>query len=118
MNANLRPCPVCGEVFTGRADKRFCSNTCRATNYNSKHSIDSASVKRVNRMLSNNRRVLKMLNKQGTTKIDRYDLVYNGFNFDLVTSVSFNKNNQMYKYCYEQGYLELGENKVLLVTLK
>jgi predicted nucleic acid-binding Zn ribbon protein len=110
-----RKCLECGELFDGRSDKKFCSDQCRNT-YNNKLKKDSNNmVRRINNILRKNRRVLKELNPNGKAKVQKNLLVENGFNFDYLTNVYQTKKGGMYKFCYDQGYIELEDGMVAIV---
>lgn len=114
---NLRePCLECGEMVVGRSDKKFCSDLCRTRFHNRCETDLKNMMLRVNNTLKRNRRILKSMNPKGTIKVEKEKLLQKGFNFDYVTSVYTNKANNQYRYCYDQGYLELNESLVLLVS--
>ncbi|WP_109829416.1 hypothetical protein [Reichenbachiella versicolor] len=115
MNQIQRKCPECERPVFGRADKKFCSDSCRNA-YNNKESAQITNkMRNVNNSLRKNWKVLSTLNKTGKTKIQRQKLLENGFDFKLITSVYQTKAGHTYRYCYDQGYLELEGDYILLV---
>ena len=110
-----KECLECGKTIFGRADKKFCSDACRSA-YNNKH-LTSASnyVRRVNHLLSKNRRILESLNTDGKKKVHRDQLLKAGFDFNFFTNVYTTKSGDVYHFCYEQGYLQIAEQFYLLV---
>ena len=61
-------CPECGDKIIGRADKKFCSDSCRNT-YNNALNKDSKNlIRNINNSLRKNYRILESLNPEGKTK--------------------------------------------------
>lgn len=113
-----RQCLECQIPITGRADKKFCSDSCRNA-FNNKMNAEATNLMRnVNSTLGRNRRILKLLNPSGKLKVPRETLLKNGFDFDFYTNSYTTKSGDTYRFCYEQGYLMLGEGQVLLVEKK
>ncbi len=110
-----RQCLDCGETIRGRADKKFCNDQCRS-NYNNQLNSDSHNlVRNINNILRRNRRILQQLNPTGKTKTSRKKLHTLGFNFTYFTGIYQTKTGNMYNFCYDYGYLILGEEEVLIV---
>jgi hypothetical protein len=110
-----KQCLECNESISGRADKKFCSDACRNA-YNNRFNKDATNyIRNVNNTLRKNRRILNELNPNGKAKLDRAELIQHGFNFSYFTSVYQTKTGNLYKYCYDEGYLELEDGKVALV---
>jgi hypothetical protein len=63
-----RTCEECNEKLVGRIDKRFCSDYCRNVSNNRKKRLTSKTVRKINRYLQNNYRILEKLNPHGKTK--------------------------------------------------
>ncbi len=109
-------CMECGDEFVGRADKKFCSDQCRNT-YNNRQNKDVNNyVRNVNYTLRKNRRILAELNPDNKVKIRKEKLIGKGFNFNFFTSMYRTKTGKEYFFCYEQGYLELEDNWLMLVV--
>jgi len=112
-----RKCPECGEKIIGRADKKFCSDQCRNTYNNRLNSDASNTVRNINNILRKNRRILYGLNKQsGKTMINKDILLSNGFNLTYHTHTYTTKKGDVYYFCYEQGYLYLGDKDLYLLV--
>ncbi len=108
-------CLECGEKIVGRSDKKFCNDYCRNA-YNNKLNVgDKNLVRNTNNALKKNYRILCELNTTGKTKISKQQLVQKGFSFNLFTSIYKTKTGNEYFYCYNQGYLLLEQDQVLLV---
>jgi len=109
-------CPVCGDPFSGRVDKKFCSDQCR-NEYNNRQNQDSNNtIRKINYTLRKNRRILQQLNPEGKTKIPRRKLLDKGFDFNYFTSTYRTKAGTTYYFCYEQGYLPLEDDYYALVV--
>ncbi|MBA3901009.1 MAG: hypothetical protein H0X62_12515 [Bacteroidetes bacterium] len=109
-------CLDCGESIKGRSDKKFCSDQCRNSFNNRLNSDSSNLVRNVNNVLRRNRRILEELNPDEKTKVTRMKLIDRGFNFNYFTSVTKTKNENVYHFCYDQGYLPLENDYFLLVV--
>ncbi|MBN1953059.1 MAG: hypothetical protein JW801_17775 [Bacteroidales bacterium] len=110
-----RTCPVCGDQFTGRIDKRFCTDQCRAefNNYVNRDAINM--IRRINSTLRKNRRILASLKEECGNQICRDQLLERGFDFRYVTSLQTTHSGSMCYYCYEQGYEVLEKNSLTLL---
>jgi len=113
-----RCCLDCGEKLRGRSDKKFCSDHCR-NNYNNKINKDVNSIVRnVHTLLRKNRKVLADLYALGKRKIHSDALIVSGFNFSFITQVIESGNGSVCKYCFEYGYLELEDGYIELIENK
>jgi len=113
-----RTCLECGDKIIGRADKKFCSDQCRIS-YNNKLNSDGTNlVRNINNALRKNRRILMDLNATGKSKVHLDKLREKGFDFNYITSTFTTKEGALYRYCYEQGYLQTDKNWFLLVVRK
>jgi hypothetical protein len=109
-------CLDCGEPIVGRADKKFCDDSCRS-NFHNKTREDSVDlIRNVNYKLRKNRKILEELNPKGKSKTSRSALLKRGFDFSYVTSYYTTKANKTYYFVYEQGYLELDKDEFALVV--
>jgi hypothetical protein len=113
-----KKCLDCGEPIKGRADKKFCSDQCR-NSYNNRLNSDATNyVRNVNNILRKNRRILSELNPSGKISLHRDKLARAGFNFNYFTSTAPSKEGKFYRYCYEEGYLPIENDYILLVRKK
>jgi predicted nucleic acid-binding Zn ribbon protein len=116
---NKKPlCPVCGEPILGRIDKKFCSDQCRNTFNNRRYSAGNGFVQKINRTLKKNHSILSMLNTNGKTKVSRSKLLNEGFDFNYFTNIYETQKGNTYKICYNEGYLVLSDESVLLIHWK
>ena len=110
-----RKCLECYEQLRGRADQKFCNDQCRSA-YNNRQLIDSNKVIRsINRILKKNYSILTTLNPEGKTTVLLNDLQKKGYRFDYFTCTYLARNSRTYFFCYDMGYCELENNKVVLV---
>lgn len=113
--AEEKNCLECGEKIRGRSDKKFCNDYCRNA-YNNRLNVgDKNLVRNTNNILKKNYKILCELNLTGKTKTSKNTLIQKGFNFNLITSIYTTKTGNQYFYCYNQGYLLLEKEQVLLV---
>ena len=112
-----KQCLQCGEKLLGRTDKRFCSDACRNLYHYNANNASINYVRNVVNILKRNRRVLSELNDgpEGTRKGHRDKLVERGYNFLYHTNTYRTRAGNTYVFCFEHGYLELGENWFTLV---
>ncbi|REE00099.1 hypothetical protein [Marinoscillum furvescens] len=110
-----KECMECGREIYGRADKRFCGDACRSAYNNKLTGGTDKLVRSVNRKLRKNREILSRLNPEGKTTLHREQLLKGGFDMEYVTNTYTTKDGRTYRFCYEQGYLELDKGFVLLV---
>lgn len=110
-----RLCPVCGDLILGRVDKKFCSDQCRNAFNNKRYSQNSSLVQKVNRTIKKNYSILQELNTQGKTKVKRSRLLQEGFDFNYITGIYETQKGHTYRLCYDQGYLPLEDEYILLI---
>lgn len=117
-NEEPRKCIYCGDVVKGRADKVFCCTDCR-TQYNNDLNRDAnLFVAKINRILKRNRRILADMNPSGKSKTTREKLLTAGFNFNYFTNEYHTKSGNLYRFCYEYGYIRLDNGGYALVIRK
>lgn len=118
MERDRRKCGHCGAPISGRADKRYCSDQCRAAAGNLRKHLDPAQqlMHRLNRVLGHNRQVLHRLSPQGKAVLRRDMLLLAGFDFRYFTHQHHTPTGNLYYFCYDYGYLLLPEEKILIVN--
>ena len=110
-----KKCLECSDKVVGRVDKKFCSDYCRNA-FNNKVNKESKNlIRNTNNRLRKNYKILTELNVSGKTKVTRRKLFDKGFDFKFITSVYRTKTGNTYLYVYDQGYLELENERFLLV---
>jgi hypothetical protein len=112
-------CLTCGEKFSGRSDKKFCSDLCRNAFNNTQNSDANNYVRNINNALRKNRRILAdVLGKNEKMKIAKDKLNTKGFSFSYYTNIYTTKTGNTYYFCYEYGYLPLEGDFVAVVLRK
>ena len=108
-------CLECKQPIKGRADKKFCDDSCR-NEYNNKVNKDSKNlIRNINNRLRKNWRILEKLNPENKTKTSRSKLIEMGFDFSYYTSTYTTKIGTIYYFVYDQGYLPLENDYYALV---
>lgn len=110
-----RECDYCGAQVRGRSDKRFCNAECRNGYHNHHAAIEDAFMRKVNKVLRRNRRILTALTPDGKNYATRTRLEDQGFSFKYFTHMSPSRDGQRYTWVYEYGYLEIRQNYFMLV---
>lgn len=113
-----RKCPECGERVTGRSDKKFCSDQCRTSYNNRRNILNNKVLRNVNSILKRNRDILAGINRSGKTTVSGKRLAAEGFNFSYFTNTYTTKAGKTYRFCYEQGYVQIDEQLYALVRKK
>lgn len=104
VHENMRKkCAECGVMFTGRVDKKFCSDQCRTSYHNRISREDKKLIRDVNLILRKNRRILAELYEKGKKEITIEQLRDSGFRFGYFTSID-QTNDDIVHYCYDHGY--------------
>jgi len=72
-------------------------------------------IKVINRILKRNYSILVSLNAMGKTTVKKSELMKKGYRFDHFTYVAVTHRNNANYYCYDHGFREKEDNKVVLV---
>ncbi len=115
MEKDCRKCQECEKPVFGRADKKFCSDACRNAYNNKANALSTNYMRNVNNILGRNRRILKELNPGGKHETHRDLLLKKGFDFDFYTNSYTSQVGEIYRFCYEQGYLMRENGHILLI---
>ncbi len=113
-----RLCIVCGYELHGRSDQKYCSDSCRNVHHNQLNSDSNNFMRNVNNTLRKNRKILEKLCPHDKSKSTKGQLALEGFNFNYHTNMYLTKKGQEYHFCYDYGYLVLGENDIIIVKRK
>jgi len=111
-----KECPICENLFSGRADKKFCSNDCKSTFHNKLNSVANNRMRTTDSLLKKNRRVLKSFIERGVHKVHKSQLWEQGFKFPYLTQVIPQSDGMTYYFCYEFGYTEYAKEYYKLVV--
>ncbi|WP_379090685.1 hypothetical protein [Pedobacter sp. UC225_65] len=113
-------CGHCDKELFGRSDKKYCNDTCRnkANSFRRKRIKwdEPKHVYQISRDLLRNRRIMADTHAwEGDPKfLTRGQMLDKGFNFDFYTNILETKKGRYY-YCYEYGYKELENGKIMIV---
>lgn len=120
METLQKTCLECGRSLKGRADKRFCDDYCRNAYNNKQNSDQNNFVRKVNYILRKNRRILQELipEGEGMSKMPKQKLLSAGFDPNYHTHQIANRKGDVYRFCYEYGWLPIEGDWVLLVKRK
>ncbi|NND95203.1 MAG: hypothetical protein HKN45_10075 [Flavobacteriales bacterium] len=118
VDSEKKTCLECDNIIYGREDKKFCSDQCRNTWNNRQNKATNSLIRKTNTTLRKNRRILLDLNPDGKKKVNREELIRKGFDFNYFTDVYRTKTDKEYRYCYDQGYLEISPGWYILVEKK
>lgn len=112
-----RKCKVCERIIKGRSDKKFCDTYCRAAYNNEQKGPVNNLMRKVNKALGKNRRILQSLLRENETmkKTTREKLLQSGFQFKYLTHTLNNPKRGIYYFCYEFGYRPLADDLFLIV---
>jgi hypothetical protein len=105
----------CGDKIMGREDKKFCSDACRNA-FNNKINKDTNNLMRnINNRLRKNYRILSDINPDGKIKTTKSKLLSKGFSFDWFTNIVQTKTGNTYFFVYDQGYMFLEQDYLIVV---
>ena len=118
MEQHSRNCLQCEKPIKGRIDKKFCGDVCRNSFNNQLNAKQNSIIRRVNRSLFKNRRILESLLQGGKSSITclRQSLSLQGFDFRFHTHEEILPNGRTLQFCYEYGFVALDEDRVRVLT--
>jgi predicted nucleic acid-binding Zn ribbon protein len=96
-------CKVCKEPLEGRIDKKFCSDACRCAYFNKSKLRERNEIRKIDRILKKNRKILKMLFDAGRLQASHQELEIMGFEFGYATQVLVANETEIRYYCYDLG---------------
>src|SRR5690625_5412757 len=105
VKVSERKCLFGKKPVMGRADKKFCYSDCRSSHYNQLHRASNNFIRKINRRLTRDRRILKELNPEGKTTVHRNQLVKMKFDYDYYTNVYQTKAGTIDYFYYDHVYL-------------
>lgn len=100
-----KKCMDCGSLFSGRSDKKFCSDACRINFHNTRRKLQENYIRLINSVLKKNRNVLQNFYLAGEIKVPLQNLKILGFIAEFHTHTKI-IHDQNYRFCYEYGYYE------------
>ena len=114
----INNCMECNKTLRGRADKKFCTSSCRNSYHNRKKGYSTQMVRDINRVLRKNRKILLQSNPYGKTQISKKQLSARGFDFNYYTNTLQDLTGDQYYFCYDQGYIMEENDRYLLIDRK
>lgn len=115
-------CENCGKPLFGRTDKRFCNDNCRNT-YNRQKTLKQLKEAHENlpeifRIIKRNYEILQDIGATNIKskkyyRVSREQLMKDGFNFRFCTSACSDRDNAIWKFCFEYGWQEMGGDVLL-----
>ena len=97
-------CPQCFASFSGRVDKKYCTNDCRAEANRLKRRLARQPTILINEILWRNREILRNLWKDRPTMIARETLISEGFKLPYHTGIHITTKGNIYFICYDFGF--------------
>jgi len=73
-------------------------------------------VKKITKILTHNYQIMQKLNANSRTIVSEQQLKGLGLNFSYITSYQTTQKGDVYHFCFDQGYLKINDNQVLLVV--
>jgi predicted nucleic acid-binding Zn ribbon protein len=108
---HTQTCLNCKEPLQGRADKKFCSDQCRATYNNSNKKPHEEAIKKLNSQLRKNRTILKTLCPTGKATVRKEVLEGMNFSFRHFTSM-YGQPGKVYFLCYDYAFCPIIEKSL------
>lgn len=96
-------CLSCGEPLTGRIDKKFCGDQCRAGYHNKNKRKNERIIAAVNRQIRKNRTILQKLCPDGKATVRKERLLDLGFSFQYFSSI-YQEGSLTYYFSHEYGF--------------
>lgn len=112
-------CPICGNPFAGRADKKYCSDQCRYLANNKNKIQAEGPILEINKVLRKNRSILKKLCPVGKAVVRKEVLDAMGYDVSVFSSLFLTSKRQIYYICYDYAFTPIVEHnvqKALIVT--
>ena len=112
-------CKICKKEIVGRIDKKFCSLKCKNFYHINLRKVTNNATITIDEILHRNRSILlEILGKNiFQKKIKKEILVKKNFKFQYMTHYYVNKNQKMYHYVYDFGWMEFSNDEVLIIKL-
>lgn len=105
--------------MSGRADKRFCSVTCKNTYNNNARKRTRSEVQEIINYLLRNREILAtFMGENAKETFDRLLLARAGFRWEYHTGTYLNKEGKTYRLVFDYAWMEFSDQKVLVIKKK
>jgi hypothetical protein len=109
-----RACRLCKSAFSGRADKLFCSVTCKSQYHIKLNKVTMDAASRIDRILHRNRSILlEIMGKESMQKqVNRAILDSKKFNFSYVTQFYVGAQNELVNFIYDFSWVLSDDQEV------
>jgi hypothetical protein len=116
LNRHKRVCRLCKQPIYGRADKIFCSATCKANYHIKLNQVTITASERIDKILHRNRSILlELMGKNGTQKkVSKLLLDAKKFNWTYITHHHTNVHGKEVRYLYDFSYIIFSDHDVLI----
>lgn len=111
-----RHCLECGVEFSGRSDKRFCSDACRNCWHNSASRQSKAYSYRINSLLHRNHSILSECRSSGRSRIKRKEMEEKLFSERYFTACSRRLLGRPVYMCYDISYMIEGRRGIRILS--
>lgn len=107
---------MCKSEFNGRADKVFCSVTCKSQYHMKLNKVTLDAASRIDGILHRNRSILlEIMGKEGNEKrVNRSILDSKKFNFSYVTQLYMGAHDQIVSFVYDFSWILSKDQEVLI----
>ncbi|MGB4960516.1 MAG: hypothetical protein WBO36_13635 [Saprospiraceae bacterium] len=111
-----RLCRLCKQPISGRADKIFCSATCKANYHIKLNKVTMHASTRIDKILHRNRSILlEIMGKNSTQKkVVKAILDSKKFHFGYITHYHINAQNKFVNYVYDFSWMIFSDQEVLI----
>lgn len=121
-DTNGTSCLECGTTLYGRANKRFCCESCKNRYHNKRYQAERNLKLRIKTVLDRNYSILSSLVSGNVYSVERQDLQLMGFNIDYMTAFSKIHNRECCS-CYDISFIRTPTriyniHRKLLTTVK
>lgn len=111
----MKTCLNCREAFSGRRDKKFCSDYCRSEHHNRANQPLMEVLRATNARLKRNYSILKKFAEKQQYTPTKSQLTANGYHFDYFTGIIFNEDRPT--YClYDLQFIPLGDHTIQITV--
>ncbi len=111
-----KTCIQCGTIFQGRANKKFCSSSCKNEYHNEQYRNQNQVLMRLDKILHKNRTVLKdMYAVYRSTPVSLEVLKARGFHPDFHTHIFTSPAGGKFTMVYDVGYKQHFDNQIQIV---
>ncbi|MEX2484790.1 MAG: hypothetical protein WED10_09525 [Brumimicrobium sp.] len=113
-----KECNYCGSEFKGRANKKFCSNSCKNSFHNEEYRTTNSAIFKLDKKLHKNRAVLKdMYQVYRSSPIPLSILQARGFELKYHTHNFNAPSGEKYTMVYDYGYKMSYDDQVQIAEL-